>query len=236
MLPKKKNLHWAKIALYVVGKPVKAHEYPLYTKPWLTGGLITLISLATIFAWLPENTAAMFGSLAFYPTAEGLQWYTGLFTCALLHGNWAHLFGNMYFFWLFGRHIECQFGKRRMLGLFLISVALGSYFHGLLSDNPAIGASGGIFGLLTFYALLFPKSRILWLPFVGSILRAFSLTWKVLRRGFPVRVYVGFFILLQFVLLYNQLFLDGRISALAHLGGGLAGIIIFFGWKKGSLP
>ncbi|TVR76647.1 MAG: rhomboid family intramembrane serine protease [Chitinophagaceae bacterium] len=231
-----KQLSWLNRLLFLIGKPVKIHESPLHNTPWLTNSMIALISVISIIAWMPDNMAFMFGNFAFYPQKDGFEWFTGLFSCAFLHGSWMHLIGNMYFFWLFGRHVECRFGRRRMLGLFFISTALGSWLHGMFSDMPLVGASGGIFGLLTFYAMLFPKSRILWIPFIGAVLRFFALQWAVLRKGMPVRVYVGIFLLFQLFLLYSQLFLDGNISALGHLGGGFAGVIIYFAWKKGVIP
>lgn len=232
----RKKLSWLNNLLFIIGKPVKVHESPLHSTPWLTRTLIILISIISVIAWIPDYSNFMFGTFAFDPQKTGFNWFAGLFTCAFLHGGWAHLIGNMYFFWLFGRHVECRFGRRRMLGLFLISTALGSALHGMFSASPAVGASGGIFGILAFYALLFPKSRILWVPFIGILLRFFVLQWNALRKGLPVRVYLGIFLIFQLVLLYQQLFLDGKISALGHLGGGLAGMIIYFGWKKGKLP
>ena len=233
---KKKPLSWAKLLIFLVGQPVKIHESPLHITPWITRSMIVLISLLSIVAWLPENTEFLFGLLAFYPDSQGVQWFTGLFTCAFLHGSWMHLLGNMYFFWLFGRHVECRFGRRRMIGLLFIATALGAWLHGMFSDAPLIGASGGIFGILTFYAMLFPKSRVLWVPFVGFFLRVFLIQWKYLRQGIPVRYFVGIFMLFQLVLLHDQLIGDGNISALGHLGGGLAGVLIFWGWKYAKLP
>lgn len=230
------GLNWINTILFVVGKPVKLQESALHTTPWLTRIMIVLISFISILAWMPEFREPMFNAFAFYPDASGGQWFAGLFTCAVLHGGWAHLLGNMYFFWLFGRHVECRFGRRRMIGLFLIATALGAWIHGMFSEAPLVGASGGIFGVLAFYALLFPKSRILWVPFVGFFLRIFMLNWDFIRKGFPVRVYLGVFMAYQVVLLHSQLFGDGNVSALGHLGGGLAGVVIYFGWQRGLLP
>lgn len=230
------------LLFFLIGKPVKVQETVLHTTPWLTWSLAGSIALISILAWYTDAQSLLFGTLAFYPQATGWEWAIGLVGCAFLHAHWMHLIGNLYFLYLFGRNIECRFGRRRMIWLFFISTALGSYFHGLFSDVGLIGASGGIFGILTFYALLFPKSRIMWLPLIGFFLRIVALQYektsgkRFLSKGMPVRVFLGIYLLFQVFLLHEQLFAEGNVSAMAHLGGGLAGVLIFFTWKKGWIP
>lgn len=236
------KLGWIRWLLFLIGKPIKVKESVLHSTPWLTRGLIALISMISIFAWFGDGGEILFNALAFYPDTSGNQWYVGMVGCAFLHAGWAHLLGNMYFLWLFGRNVECRFGRRRMIGLFLISTALGAYFHGVLADAPLVGASGGIFGILVMYALLFPKSRILWIPFFGFVFRLLALRTekmlgkRFLREGLPVRFFLLIYLGLQFFLLYEQIYADGNVSALGHLGGGLAGLVIFGGWKYKVLP
>lgn len=238
----RKKLGWGRWLLFLIGKPVKTRVSVLHTTPWLTRGMIALISFISIMAWFSASDSFLLATLQFDPETMGVAYLTGLVGCAFLHGGWAHLAGNMYFLWLFGRHVECRFGRRRMVGLFLISTALGAYFHGLVSENPLIGASGGVFGILVLYGMLFPKTRILWIPFLGFMARFIALRAekmlgkRFLREGLPVRFFLVIYVLIQFVLLYQQIYMEGNISAMAHLGGGLAGLVIFYGWKQKVLP
>jgi len=232
------KLGWGRWLLFLIGKPVKTRVSVLHTTPWLTRGMIAFISLISIMAWFSAPDSFWVTTLQFHPETMGV----GLVGCAFIHGGWAHLGGNMYFLWLFGRHVECRFGRRRMVGLFLIATALGAYFHGLVSDAPLIGASGGVFGILILYGMLFPKTRIMWVPFFGFMARFIALRAekmlgkRFLREGLPVRFFLLIYVLIQFVLLYQQIYLEGNISAMAHLGGGLAGLVIYYGWKQKVLP
>ncbi len=236
------TLGWMQMLFFLIGKPVKVKESIIHTTPTLTYTLIGTIAFISILAWYTELSSFLVGTLAFQPDATGWNWFIGLFGCAFLHGSWMHLIGNLYFLYLFGRNVECRFGRRRMIWLFFISTALGSYVHGLLSDVGLIGASGGVFGILAFYALLFPKSRIMWLPLIGFFLRFFALYYEkasgrqFLRKGMSVRVFLVIYLVFQVFLLYEQLFAEGNISALGHLGGGFAGVVIYFTWKKGWIP
>lgn len=142
----------------------------------------------------------------------------------------------MYFLVLFGRHVECRFGSRRFLGLFLFSSMAGGILHGMFSDMRLVGASSGVFGVLLFHAFLLPGARVLWLP-LGPLMRIvlFTTAFRFLRKGFPMPVYVGVYLGIQLVLLSEQLFGGGNISALGHLGGAVAGVLIYYGWRRGWL-
>lgn len=93
-----------------------------------------------------------------------------LVTYAFLHAGLLHLFLNMLALRIFGRDVEAALGPRRYLGLYgaavlsagltqlLVLAAAGS------EPFPTIGASGGVFGVLLAFGMLFPR-RILLLIF-----------------------------------------------------------------------
>ncbi len=90
-------------------------------------------------------------------------------TYAFLHstGYIAHLLFNMLGLWMFGSEIERYVGPLRLLACYLASVITAAltqlYVPALLGSAPAptIGASGGVFGLLLAYALLFPNRKVI---------------------------------------------------------------------------
>ncbi len=231
------KLKFPQFMLFLVGMPVKARQSVIHTTPWLTWSLASAIALTSCLVWYAPNHEALAEWLVYRPDAAGLRWWTGLLCHPLVHGNWLHLAGNLYFLVLFGRNIECCFGRRRLFGLFLISAVTGALLHGAVSGTGLIGASGGVFGVLVFYVCRYPHARVIWLPF-GFIARAAMLVWarQFLSKGFPVTIYLAIYGGFQLLVLYEQLFLDGRVSALAHLGGGLAGLLIWLAWRKDWLP
>ena len=73
------------------------------------------------------------------------------------------MLGNLYFLVLFGNHVEDYLGKTRFLLLILVSTVTGDLLHVMAQPNstvPCVGASGGISGVIAFYALEFPRARL----------------------------------------------------------------------------
>jgi membrane associated rhomboid family serine protease len=94
--------------------------------------------------------------------------YWQIITYAFLHSthNNFHLLFNMLGLWMFGAQIERYVGPRRLLACYFASVvtaALTQLFVPMLfgaPPGPTIGASGGVFGLILAYAVMFPKSKV----------------------------------------------------------------------------
>ncbi|HPF69754.1 MAG TPA: rhomboid family intramembrane serine protease, partial [Candidatus Krumholzibacteria bacterium] len=101
----------------------------------------------------------------FAPTAitEGRQWER-LVTSAFLHAGWGHLFFNMYSLWSFGRPLEMVCGARAFLVIYLAAVVGGSLVSLALHRGDrsyrALGASGGVSGVIFAAIFLFPGISI----------------------------------------------------------------------------
>jgi membrane associated rhomboid family serine protease len=133
-----------------------------------------------------------------------------------------HLIGNLYFLIVFGSHVEDYIGTWRWLLLLLAATLVGDaslIFLTPQSTIPCIGASGGISGLLAFYALRFPHARLgLW--FGHSI------------SSFPAWGAILFWLLFQLLGAYQKIAGYGQVASLAHLGGALAGFLFWLAWRK----
>ena len=93
--------------------------------------------------------------------ADGEVWR--LLTSGFLHSpppfGFLHLGFNMYILYLLGQMLEGPFGRWRFLLVYLVAIAGGSALSMLLQPSSyAVGASGGVFGLMGA-ALLDLRSR-----------------------------------------------------------------------------
>ena len=143
-----------------------------------------------------------------------------LVTYAFLHGSWWHIFGNMFGLFVFGPALEQYWGKRRFLFYYFVCVIAAALTqiavqHATGSSQATIGASGGVFGVLLAFAMLFPRARLL-----------------LLLPPIPMPAWL-------FVLLYGLLELffgvtgtEPDIGHFAHLGGMLGGAILMLYWRS----
>jgi len=103
------------------------------------------------------------------PVMVGFEFWQ-LVTYGFLHGNLTHLFFNMFALWMFGPALEATLRSRRFLiyyfvcvigaGLVQLAVVTAALKQGE-PPFPTVGASGGVFGLLLGFGLLFPKTRLM---------------------------------------------------------------------------
>lgn len=122
----------------------------------------------------------------------------------------------MYFLWVFGDNVEDHLGKNNFLWLLLISVVVGFLFFGWFhkSGVPAIGASGGISGLIAFYIVRFP-------------FRKFVLTYAFfIRIAIPGYLLGALFFMKDFLgFLVEVNSLGTNVAHSAHLGGAIVGVL-----------
>lgn len=147
------------------------------------------------------------------------------FTYQFLHGGFLHLLGNMLFLWVFGDNVEDSMGHLRFLAFYLLcgAMAFGAHMIGVgLSQQPLIGASGAVSGVIAAYLMLYPRGRVLILAF----------NWLPIRL--PVWLVLGFWIGLQIFSFANAT--DDGVAWLAHIGGLAAGAALLPLFKAKEVP
>lgn len=162
-------------------------------------------------------------ALALWPFDSGFFAPWQLLTYGFLHGGFNHLFFNMFAVWMFGRPLEAAWGSQRLGNYFAICV-IGAGILQLLVQQieggiyPTIGASGGVFGLLLAYGVMWPENK-LFLIFVPVPIKA---KWFVLIYGAAE-------------LMFGVTGSMPGIAHFAHLGGMLFGAILLYkwGWRPG---
>ncbi|MEN3043774.1 MAG: rhomboid family intramembrane serine protease [Candidatus Hydrothermales bacterium] len=142
-------------------------------------------------------------------------------TSIFLHGGWAHFIFNMLYLHIFGDNVEDILGFFWFPTFFICAGIAGTLLETLFHMNsnvPMIGASGAISGVMGFYFVLFPFSRIKTLVF-------YFFFWDIVP--IPAFIFLGFWIISQF---FNSLLSLGapftNIAFLAHIGGFIFGVIV----------
>ena len=182
--------------------------------PPVTQGLI----IANVLVFLLQMSGAGGGLLsgfALWPSPEVLVYAPWqLVTYSFLHGSIGHIFFNMFAVYMFGSDLERTWGGKRFAITYFASVitaALCQVLVGTLFGQfaPVIGASGGVFGLLLCYGLLFPNRQLMLLiPPIPMSARMFVTLYGALELFLGV---FGF---------------QSGVAHFAHLGGMLGGWLV----------
>lgn len=164
-----------------------------------------------------------------------------LVTYMFMHGNFGHLFFNMFALWMFGNTLENIWGSKRFLLFYMVcgigaglcqelvqyiqyTTSLAQYSTVNLSGHivtmdtylnmmTTVGASGAIYGLLLAFGMMFPDSQI-YLYFLFPI----KAKWFVI--GYAV------------IELISGLGGADNVAHFAHLGGMLFGLLLILYWRE----
>lgn len=190
-------------------------EWTEYPVTLLIIVLTVLISLRTF------NDADLKYKLIFYPyKVKREKEYYRFFSHQLIHGDYLHLFFNMFVLFSFGRTIEYifvhEFGLIAGRLYFLLLYVVGGLVAGLWpyyrnSDNPnymSLGASGAV------SAVLF--ASIIWLPYGGIY---------IMFIPFEIKAWLFGIIYLGFEYYMSKRNNNSGIAHDAHFGGAVFGIL-----------
>ncbi len=177
---------------------------------------LLIVNIAVfVISYLIPAVQAMLAPMALVPDLVVFRfpWYVWqLFTYMFLHGSIGHLLFNMLALWMFGLPLEQTWGTRQFLKYyFLCGIAAGvcdTLVTVLLGHHTStIGASGGIYGLLVAFGVLFPDTTVL-MSFL-----------------FPIKAKYLVMIYAAIALLSALGSGNSGVSNVAHLGGMLFGFI-----------
>jgi Uncharacterized membrane protein (homolog of Drosophila rhomboid) len=215
---------WKQIAGFF-GLPVEFKALEEARKPWATWLLSTAIICASALAFPHlRDVVQRFGLIPAQATRlDGLTFFTSFF----LHAGVIHLIGNMYFLLVFGDNVEDFLRAPRYLALLALAAFIGDLAHIAIdprSQIPCIGASGGIAGVITFYALNFPRVRL-------AFLMRWGFVWFRWIRLPAWSVFV-LWIFFQLIGALEQKAGMSSVSSVAHLGGAAVGVIAWLLWRK----
>ena len=135
-------------------------------------------------------------------------------TSIFLHAGISHLVFNMFALIMFGNYLELRVGSRKFLEIFLIAGIVGNLAYFLTNPFgkiPAVGASGGIYGIIGALAMIQP-SLIVYVGYVPMPLIFAALIWALIS-------FIGMFI-------------PSNIAHQAHLAGLIVGALYGYRIRK----
>ncbi|HZE98907.1 MAG TPA: rhomboid family intramembrane serine protease [Planctomycetota bacterium] len=185
----------------------------------------------------PERAESVFINYAMVP--DQWTWKT-ILTSMFLHGDPAHLLGNMLFLYIAGDNVEDRLGHLSYLIFYLAAGIAGGMTHVVYATQfgsgagiPTVGASGAISGVMGAYLIFFPKSQIRFILWLLIFVRTFTLpSWGV----------IGFWIISQVMMARSQWHGTAEkeaamVAVFAHLGGFAFGAIVgIFARMSGKPP
>lgn len=141
-----------------------------------------------------------------------------IFTYSFLHADVMHLALNAMMLIFIGSELESLWGARRFIQFFAICTVSAGLFYLILNMafgsgvglvHPLVGSSGGLYGLLVAYGILFSERQLLFMMI------------------FPMKA-KHFVWLLAGVEFLNTVFSSsqGGLAGVAHLGGMIGGFIL----------
>ena len=166
-------------------------------------------------------------------------------TYMFMHGNFAHIFFNMFALWMFGNTLENAWGPKRFLIFYFVCgigagltqelvqyiqlsdmiqnyefVRLGNRsipVDEYLNMLTTVGASGAVYGILLAFGMMWPNSRI-YIYFAIPI----KAKWFVIIYGL-IELFSGFSSV-------------DNVAHFAHVGGMLfgLGLILYWRYKEGG--
>ena len=147
-----------------------------------------------------------------------------LVSYGFLHGGTSHLFFNMLALWMFGNALENTWGSIRFAAFYFVCV-VGAGLIQLITVSidvaqgsgiyPTAGASGGVYGILLGFGMLFPN-RIIVLLIPPIPMKA--------------KYFVVVFGLIELVMGVTGT--QSGVAHFAHLGGMLFGFLLIVYWRR----
>jgi len=166
----KKKQYQFQLSLYNLNSRINySFPKPPYTL-WKLDSDSPIIGKTTLTGKIFLLNIAMFGLQTIYPSItslgakrsdmimEGRQLYR-LLTPIFLHGGIGHLMANSYSLKSMGMNVERAFGQPRLLATYIVSGITGNILSAIQSPNPAVGASGAIFGLVGAYYTFLSRNQ-----------------------------------------------------------------------------
>jgi len=183
-------------------------ETPDWMHTPVTNAILIVTALATFFAFRRPDLQQrwIFDPQAILARKE----YYRMLTSGFIHLNWWHFAMNAFSFYSFARIIEVLYGPGTLLLIYGASIIGGSVLSLFIHRHhvyQALGASGGVCGLIFASIFLLPGTGVMMFPLPLSV---------------PGYLYAPIFLVASYIAQRHQI---GNIGHDAHLGGAIVGLL-----------
>ncbi len=208
---------WKYIPL-ILGLPVEKESAHYRKLPFLTWSLVIICVCLFAYADFYDFNPVLWQKLGFIPAQWDRFYGLTIVSSMFLHGGIWHLLGNIYYLLIFGDNVEICLGKVKYLLLILassISAAAVYFFTAANPHIPCVGASGFISGVISCYAIMFPRAKL-----------TFLLSSKYLLY-YCISIPAWFAAMVWIIYQAWMFFLNpaSQTAYAAHIGGFIPGIV-----------
>jgi membrane associated rhomboid family serine protease len=191
---------------------------------------VILLIAANVAVYLIEGPpngriTELFALWPLQPDVDGQSYFHfwQIVTYAFLHDprNLSHIAFNMLGVYMFGAEIERYVGPLRLLACYFAAVITAAIAQLIVPPllgappAPALGASGGVFGLLLAYALMFPHRKVI--PLIPPI---------------PMPAWLFATLYAAAELLFGVTGTLSGVAHFAHLGGMIGSALVVLQWRR----
>ncbi|KOY86337.1 hypothetical protein AD998_09435 [bacterium 336/3] len=169
---------------------------------------LTFALVATIIRVLGDDVTKGFFAVGNTMDVSNPIDYFRLFSHAIGHANWDHLFGNFSLILIIGPILEEKYGTKLLLLMSFVTALITGILNVTFMSNGLYGASGIVFMMILLASFTNMKAKVIPLTFILVLV-----------------LYIGREV-------WNS-FGENHVSQFAHIFGGLCGSI--FGFFIGNL-
>jgi len=175
----------------------------------LTKGVKQLLIINVVIFVLTYLNFSFIENFVLFPIQSGYFQPYQLLSYMFLHSSVTHIVFNMIGLLVFGPNIENKFGTSKFIKIYLIMGLISGLASIIFINNPVVGASGAIWGIMMLFALFNPN-ELLYIYFIIPV-----------RAKFIIG---AFFTIELFLSIMGSS--DG-VAHIAHVAGALTGSLFY---------
>ena len=175
----------------------------------ITKGVKQLLIINVVIFVLTYLNFPFIENFVLFPIQSGYFQPYQLLSYMFLHSSVTHIVFNMIGLLVFGPNIENKFGTSKFIKIYLIMGLISGLASIIFINNPVVGASGAIWGIMMLFALFNPND-LLYIYFIIPVRAKF-----IIGTFFTIELYLS-------IMGSN----DG-VSHVAHVAGALTGALFY---------